>query len=136
VWRSAFAIVVGFVIIGVLSFATDALVRLAVPNVFDAHGGTESVPVLLAALGYVALFATGGCYLTARLAPSHPMRHALVLGGLGLAFNVAGTIAMWSTAPAWYHAVALAMVMPLAWAGGHLRERQLRGPGTRTLGTA
>jgi hypothetical protein len=53
------------------------------------------------------------------------MRHALILGALGLAFNVAGTIQMWDTAPAWYHAVALALVMPTAWLGGHLRERQL-----------
>jgi hypothetical protein len=53
------------------------------------------------------------------------MAHALVLGALGLAFNVAGTIAMWDTAPAWYHAVALALVMPYAWLGGRIRERQL-----------
>jgi hypothetical protein len=53
------------------------------------------------------------------------MRHALILGVLGLIFNIAGTVAMWDTAPAWYHATALALVMPYAWIGGRIRERQL-----------
>jgi hypothetical protein len=76
---------------------------------------------------YVGVFATAGCYLTARLAPSQPMRHALVLGVLGLVFNVAGTVAMWDTAPAWYHVASLLLVMPYAWLGGRIRDRQLHG---------
>jgi hypothetical protein len=123
--RSVFAIVTGFLLIGALSFGTDALMRSAMPGAFGPNGRTDSVPLLLLTLAYVTLFATFGCWLAARLAPSAPMRHALILGALGLAFNVAGTIQMWDTAPAWYHAVALALVMPTAWLGGHLRERQL-----------
>ena len=53
------------------------------------------------------------------------MAHALVLGVLGLLFNVAGTIAMWNMAPAWYHLTALVLVMPSAWLGGWLHEREL-----------
>jgi hypothetical protein len=76
-------------------------------------------------MGYVGLFAVTGCYLTARLVPRRPMLHALVLGALGLAFNVAGSVAMWDTAPAWYHAASLALVMPYAWLGGRLHEVEL-----------
>jgi hypothetical protein len=125
--RSVLAIVIGFVFIGALSFTTDALVRAALPGAFDVAGGTTSVPVLVLTLAYVGLFAVAGCYLAARLAPGRPMTHALVLGGLGLLFNIAGTVATWATAPAWYHAVALALVLPYAWLGGHLRQRQVRG---------
>lgn len=123
--RSIVAVAVGFVLIGALSFGADAVLRRAMPTAFDAAGRTDSVAVLLLIIGYVGLFAVSGCYLTARLAPSRPMRHALVLGALGLAFNVAGTIAMWDTAPAWFHVVSLLLVMPYAWIGGRLREVEL-----------
>ena len=123
--RSIGAIVLGFVLIGLLSVGADAVLRAAAPGAFDATGRVDSVPVLLLMLGYVAVFAIAGCYVTARMAPAHPMRHALILGALGLAFNVAGSIALWDTAPVWYHVVALALVMPLAWTGGRLREIEL-----------
>lgn len=124
--RSIGVIVLGFVVIGVLSFGADAVLRSVLPGAFDAAGRVDSTPVLLLIILYVGLFATAGCYLTARLAPNHPMRHALILGALGLAFNIAGTVSLWNTAPAWYHMVSLVLVMPYAWLGGWLRERQVR----------
>ena len=57
------------------------------------------------------------------------MAHARALGVLGLLFNLAGTVARWDHAPAWYHVLALALVMPYAWLGGRLRERQLQRSG-------
>ena len=123
--RSIVAIVVGFLLIGALSFGTDAAVRSALPGAFDVIGRTESVSLLLLMIAYVGVYAVAGCYLTARLAPSRPMLHAMVLGVLGLVFNVFGTVAAWNTAPAWYHVVSLLLVLPYAWLGGRLREREL-----------
>jgi hypothetical protein len=123
--RSIVAIVAGFIFIGALSVGADAVLHALLPTVFDAAGRVESVPVLLFIITYVGVFAITGCYLTARLAPSRPMLHALILGALGLVFNIAGTVAMWNTAPAWYHIVALLLVMPYAWMGGRLREIEL-----------
>lgn len=124
-WRSVMAIVVGFLFIGLLAFGADAVLRGAMPGAFDATGRMTSVSVLLLTLAYVGVFAIAGCWLAARLAPDRPMRHALILGMLGLVFNIAGSYAMWHTAPAWYHAIAIALVMPYAWIGGRIRERQL-----------
>lgn len=126
--RSVLAIVVGFVFIALLSFGADALLRSALPGAFNAAGRTDSVNVLLLTLAYVAVFAVAGCYLTARLAPSRPMWHALVLGLLGLIFTIVGTIAMWDAAPPWYNIVSLVLVMPYAWIGGKLAEHT-RAPG-------
>jgi hypothetical protein len=137
--RSALAIVVGFVYIGALSFGADALLRGVLPDAFGAGGRVESTPVLLLTIAYVGLFAISGCYLAARIAPGHPMRHALFLGVLGLIVNVTGTVAMWDTAPAWFHVVSLLLVMPYAYAGGRLREIELargRPTGSRTAAAA
>lgn len=125
--RSILAIVTGFVVIGALSFGADAVLKQMMPGAFDATGRVNSVPVLLLIMAYVAIFAIAGCYLAARLAPNKPMRHALILGVLGLIFNIAGSAAMWNTAPAWFHLVSLVMVMPYAWIGGKLRENQIGG---------
>ena len=133
--RSIVAIAAGFFFIMILSFGMDAILRVAVPDAFDAAGRTDSAGMLVFSLLYVGVFAITGCYIAARLAPSHPMRHALILGGLGLILNIAGSIAMWNSAPAWYHIIAIALVMPYAWLGGWLRERQLdrRPSGTAPL---
>ncbi|MFL5582219.1 MAG: hypothetical protein ACJ8AO_17770 [Gemmatimonadaceae bacterium] len=124
--RSVGAVVLGFVLIGALSIGTDGLlIKVIAPGLFDARGVTTSVPMLLLTQAYVGVYAVFGCWLAARLAPTRPMLHALVLGGLGLVLNVVGTIQRWDYAPVWYHALALALVMPYAWAGGRIRERQL-----------
>jgi len=123
--RSAAVILVGFVVIGALSFTTDSLLRAILPGAFDASGAVSSTAVLLLIQLYVAAFAIFGCWLTARLAPSRPMLHALILGVLGLVFNIMAVGAMWETAPAWYHVVSLMLVMPYAWIGGRIRVAQL-----------
>lgn len=128
--RSILAIVAGFFAIGLLAFGADAVVRSVMPQAFSASGRVDSVPVLLLMMSYVLVFAVAGCYLTARLAPNKPLKHALILGVLGLLFNIAGTIALWDTAPAWFHIVSLLLVMPAAWVGGRLREAQLGQPVT------
>jgi hypothetical protein len=125
--RSIFAVVAGFVVVFFLSFGGDEILRALLPGAFDDSGRVESTLVLLLIILYVGTFAVAGCYLTARLAPSRPMRHALILGVLGLVFNIAGTITFWEVAPAWYHIVSLGLVLPFAWLGGALRERELAG---------
>ena len=122
--RSVIAVVTGFLLIGALSFGATALMKVAMPGALTAR--TESVPVLLLVMTYVAIFAVAGCYITALIAGRSPMKHALVLGVLGLIFNVVGTIDRWDTMPAWFHVTSLLLVMPYAWLGGRLRELQLR----------
>lgn len=134
--RSIGAVGVGFLLIGVLSVLGDQVLLAVMPSAFSAEGAVTSTPLLLLVQGYVAVFAIFGCYVTARLAPNRPMAHALALGVLGLVFNVVGTIARWDHAPAWYHVLALALVMPYAWLGGRLREGQLERTGAAPRATA
>ena len=126
--RSALAIVTGFVLIGSLAVGTGALVSGAMPASFDAAGNPTTLPLMLLTTLYVGVYATLGCYLAARLAPSHPMRHALALGVLGLALNVTSSIAVWGTVPAWYLGANLVLTPVWAWLGGRWRERELARP--------
>lgn len=129
--RSILAVVVGFVVIGVLAAGTTALLGGAVPGLFDANGRATSLRWELVTHAYVFAYATLGCWLAARLAPDRPMRHALILGVLGLVFNVVGSGMRWSTAPAWSHLLGIALVMPAAWLGGYLAERRSAAAGSQ-----
>jgi hypothetical protein len=64
------------------------------------------------------------------------MRHALILGALGLVFNIVNLSQLWDDAPAWYNIVGLLLVMPTAWLGGWIAERQLAGRGTSSATAA
>lgn len=124
--RSLGAIAAGFVFIAVLSMAAGGLVQALAPEAFDAAGRTESLPVLILSQAYVAAFAITGCWLAARLAGRAPMRHALILGALGLAFNLAMIPTTRMLLPGWYLALSIFLVMPYAWIGGRIREGQMQ----------
>jgi hypothetical protein len=112
----------------VLSVGTDEMLRVA--GVFPPGGQPVADGPLLLATVYRTVYGVAGSYLTARLAPNQPMRHALVLGALGLAANIAGAVATWNAGPAfgakWYPLALIATAMPCAWAGGRLFEVQSR----------
>ena len=123
--RSTLAIIAGFLFIGLLSVGTDGIVKAVRPELFGANSSTTNVPYLILATLYVGVYAVAGCWLAAALAGRRPMLHALILGLLGLALNVAGAGRTWALFPHWYTVVSILLVMPYAWLGGKLRERQL-----------
>ena len=127
--RSTLAIVAGFVLIGLLAFGSDGVAHAIRPDIFGPNSATSNVPYLVIAIVYVGIYAVAGCWLAATLAGRRPMFHALVLGVLGLVFNLVAVPGMWSLFPHWYTVVSLILVMPFAWIGGRLRERQLERRG-------
>src|SRR5580700_8010345 len=98
--RSVFAVIVGIVANIILSLGTDEVFHLA--HVYPPWGasmvGYEST-LFLATL-YRTIYGLFGSYLTARLAPSRPMLHALILGILGLAVCILGAATTWNAGPA------------------------------------
>lgn len=128
--RSIVAVVGGFVLIGALNFATLAILGRVAPESFPPGQPVTSMAALLLTCAYVAVYGIGGCYVTARIAPSRPMLHALIVGALGLAMSIPMAIQNWSDAPSWFNAYNLLAVMPYAWLGGWLRERELAGAGS------
>jgi hypothetical protein len=125
-FKSISAVAYGFVFISAITFAADTIVKRTVPGAFATSGRTDNLPVLLFSLLYIAMFGIVGSYLTARLAPRNPMKHALILGWLALFFSFVATITLWDSAPAWYHVAALMLIVPCAWLGARLREIELK----------
>lgn len=123
--RGILAVLAGLFLIPILNLATNAALGRMLPEWYPASGRVEFVPALLLSCAYVAAFGILGCYVTARLAPSRPMLHALILGALGLAVSIPTAMMAWNDAPAWFNLYNLLAVIPYAWIGGRIRERQL-----------
>lgn len=123
--RSIVAVAVGFVLTGALNVATNHMLSTVMPDVVPAGGPVTDPTALVLISVYVAAFGIVGCYVTARLAPSRPMLHALVVGGLALAMSIPVAIQNWADAPAWFNVYNLLAVMPYAYIGGWMREQEL-----------
>ncbi|MGH9778641.1 MAG: hypothetical protein ACRD5I_09540 [Candidatus Acidiferrales bacterium] len=119
--RSIGAVLAGFFAIAVLSLGTDQVFHtLQVYPPWDQP--MRDSGLLLLALAYRIVYAVAGCYLAARLAPRNPMRHALVLGAIGLVLSTAGAVATipMDLGPAWYPIALVLTALPCAWLGGAL----------------
>lgn len=123
--KSIIAIVFGFVAIVALSVGADLIMHTT--GVFPKTGREMTTNMFLLATGYRVLISIFGCYLTARLAPSKPMNHALLLGVIGLIFcsmGIAATRSNPELGPMWYPVALLLVTLPCAWVGGRLGERK------------
>jgi hypothetical protein len=127
VLRSIGAVLAGIVVGVILSIGTDLALQAA--GIFPPFSEPEmfTTPLLLLATVYRSLYSVAGSYLAARLAPHHPMGHALVLGIMGLVACIAGAVANWGAGAEWYPLALVVVALPCAWVGGKLRAMQLAG---------
>lgn len=119
--KSIGAVLAGFVLIAFLAFVTDTVLqRVGILPVTGAKR-FEYWDSLLALSYHLAYTLLGG-YVAARLAPHHPMAHALALGALEVVFSAAGLIAITTgdLAPAWYGWALIVCALPVSWMGGKL----------------
>lgn len=117
--KSIGAVVAGFALLVILSMITDVILEKT--GVMKTEPFVEN-PVWLIALIilYRTVFNTLGCYLTARLAPGKPMKHAVILGIIGVVLTIVGLIAMWDIPPRWYPVSLIVLTLPAAWLGGKM----------------
>ena len=120
---SAVAVAVGFTVTAIASIAADAAMEAA--GVFPRTPQVMPDPLFAVAAAYRAIFTVVGGYVTARLAPDRPMRHAWLLAGIGLAAGLASLIAYYGDGraelgPAWYAISIPVEAIPCVWLGGRL----------------
>ena len=119
--RSIIALFAGFALTVALSLLTDfVLLKTGVmKQPFDQN--TDSFIIIV--IAYRAIYEILGCYLIARLAPSKPLRLAMIGGLIGFLVSIMGAIAMWDTPPHWYPISLIVLALPCAWIGGKLYAR-------------
>jgi hypothetical protein len=125
--RSIWAVVAGFLLVIVLSLATDGILHLT--GVFPPIPQRMSDGLFALATAYRTVFGIAGSYLMARLAPSKPMLHALLGGAVGFVVSVAGAVVTWnhtpSLGPHWYPVALVLTALPGAWLGAKIRLLEL-----------
>jgi hypothetical protein len=123
-WRSTGAVLAGFVAIVVLSLGTDQVLHML--KVYPPWGQPMAGGLFALATAYRIVYTVAGGYITARLAPHAPVRHALILGVIGLVPGVGGVmvaIAKPELGPLWYPIAIAVTGVPCAWLGGVLLHR-------------
>ena len=126
--RSVWAILAGFLCVVLLSLGTDELLHFL--KVYPPWEEMMSDRLFGVATAYRAVYNVVGCYVAAWLAPGRPMRHALLLGWVGVFVAALGAAATWnhqpSLGPHWYSVVLVVIALPCAWVGGKLYEMRTR----------
>ena len=118
VLKSILAVIAGIVFIVAFSTATDmALAKTVMPSMNTPNAGPS---VLAIALAYRTVYGVVGGWIAAKLAPSRPVTHAVVLGAIGTLASLAGVIAMWSFGQHWYPIALVMLSLPECWLGGRL----------------
>jgi hypothetical protein len=121
-WRSIGAVLGGIVVGAVASLGTDVV--LHVLSIFPPWGAPMSDSMFVLATAYRLLYTVVGGYVTARLAPARPIKHAVIAGFVGVVANAMGVLATWDRGPEfgprWYPLVLLITALPCAWVGGRL----------------
>jgi hypothetical protein len=119
------AVLAGFVAVAAASLATDEVFHLL--KVYPPWGEPMPVPDDNAlALAYRIVYSILGGYVTARIAPRNPVKHAVILGSIGLAISILGVIVTlpMHLGPAWYPIGLAVTALPCSWLGGFLYSRK------------
>jgi hypothetical protein len=122
IMKSVWAVVAGVLFIIVVTTLVDIGLHMA--GVFPPTGQPINDALAFLATSYRIVIGVAGGWLTARLAPQKPMKHALILGLVGLVLGLAGVVVTWNLGlgPRWYPIALAVLAIPQSWAGGKIHE--------------
>lgn len=125
-FKSAWAVIAGFILVFILSVETDVVLQKM--GVFPTAPTPFTNSHLFLSFIYRTLYAVMGAYLTAWLAPKKPMKHAMILGWVGLFLSTLGAILGWELGAHWYPILLIISALPSAWLGGrlYLRKKKIK----------
>ncbi|HKQ59365.1 MAG TPA: hypothetical protein VJY35_15990 [Candidatus Eisenbacteria bacterium] len=120
--KSLWAVVAGVVFIIVVTTLVDIVLHMV--HVFPPMDQPIDDTLALLATSYRIVVGIAGAWLTARLAPANPMKHAMILGYVGVVLGLVGVVATWNLnlGPKWYAIALAALAIPQCWAGGKLYQ--------------
>jgi peptidoglycan/LPS O-acetylase OafA/YrhL len=127
VLRSIGAVLAGLLANFALSGGTDA--GLHATGIYPPMFQPMADHLWALALTYRVVFAVVGGFLTARLAPTQPMRHVMALGGIGTVLGVLSVLATWNKGPEfgphWFSMCVTITGLPCTVLGGVLHARRI-----------
>jgi hypothetical protein len=131
--KSVGAVVAGFVGVVVITTAVDAILHAV--RVFPPLDQPLDTALSGLALSYRVVIGIAGGWLTARLAPTQPVRHAVVLGVIGTVAGTVGAVATWNLGlgPRWYPIAVAALALPECLVGAWLVSRNASREGGRAV---
>ena len=119
--KSIGALIGGFVTVVILSIGTDLILEKV--GIFPPPNPELFVTwMLVLALIYRSAYTVAGGYVTARLAPNRPMRHAIILGCIGIVAGTIGAVVGWKLQHHWYPISLIVTALPCSWLGGKLKK--------------
>ena len=126
--KSVWAVVAGVLFILIVTTLVD--IALHALGVFPPMDQPLDDKLSLLATSYRIVISIGGAWLTARLAPANPMKHALILGLVGTVLGLVGVVATWNRGlgPRWYPIALAVLAIPQCWVGGKLYEMRSSRP--------
>jgi hypothetical protein len=127
IWRSILAVAASFAVVIVITLVTDAILHWT--HFYPPLGEYTSGSKLTWATIYRTIYGVFGSYITARLAPRRPMKHALIGGAIGTVIATVGAVTTWNHVPPlgphWYPVALIIGALPTAWLGGKIRLKQM-----------
>jgi hypothetical protein len=122
--KSVWAVVAGVLVIIVVTTLVDIALHAA--GIYPPMDQPISDRLALLATSYRIVISIGGAWLTARLAPGKPMKHAMILGCVGAVLGLVGVVATWNLGlgPRWYPIALVVLAVPQCWIGGRVHEMQ------------
>ena len=116
--------VAGVLVIIVVTTLVDIILHAT--GVFPPMNQPINNALALLATSYRIAISVGGAWLTARLAPEKPMKHAIILGCVGVVLGLVGVVATWNLGlgPRWYPISLVVLAIPQCWVGGKIYEIQ------------
>ena len=124
--KSVWAVAAGVLFILIVTTLVDAALHVA--RVFPPVDQPINDALAALATSYRIVISIAGAWLTARLAPEKPMKHALILGVVGIVLGTIGVVVTWNLGmgPRWYPILLVVLAVPQCWAGGKLYEMRVR----------
>src|SRR5437762_5922154 len=121
--KSIWAVFAGVLVIVVVTTLVD--IAMHAIGVFPPMDQPINDALALLATSYRIVITVGGAWLTARLAPDKPMKHAMILGVVGTVLGIVGVVATWNRGlgPRWYPIALAVLAIPQCWLGGRLHGR-------------
>ncbi len=122
--KSIWAVAAGVLVTIGVTTVVDIL--LHVTGVFPGMDQPLDDALALLATSYRIVIGIGAAWLTARLAPQKPLKHAMILGAVGVVLAIAGVVATWNLGlgPRWYPIALAILALPQCWVGGKIYGKQ------------